>query len=196
MGYTRVMSEVAARRCFSFGEYLELEEASNTRHEFAGGEIYAMAGGTPEHAALAMAIGAALVTQLRDKGCRVYSSDLRVRVQATGLTTYPDLTVVWGPAQADPASDTTVLNPVVVVEVLSPSTEDYDRNDKRENYVQIPSLKDVMLVAYDRAEIECWSREGPTWNHRRAAAGDQIRLVGTPAALDVTEIYRDAGVSF
>jgi hypothetical protein len=83
------MSASARRRSFSFRDYIELEAASNTKHEYAGCEIYAMAGGTPTHAALSMAVGGALLAQLRGGPCRVYSSDLRVRVTATGLATYP-----------------------------------------------------------------------------------------------------------
>src|SRR5437763_840040 len=124
------MSASARRRSFSFRDYLELEAASNTKHEYSAGEIYAMAGGSPAHAALSMAVGGALLAQLRGGPYRVYSSDLRVRVSATGLATYPDVTVVCGPEEHDAQSESTVINPAVLVEVLSPSTEEYDRGEK------------------------------------------------------------------
>ena len=96
-----------------------------------------MAGGTPQHAALGAAVSAALLAQLRGGPRRVYSSDLRIRVAATGLATYPDVTVVCGRSERDPANEVTVVNPRVVVEVLSPGTEDYDRGEKLEHYKQI-----------------------------------------------------------
>jgi Uma2 family endonuclease len=89
---------VPARRQHSFQQYLELEEASNTKHEYYAGEIYGMAGSTPEHAALAMSIGAELLRAARGSRCRVYSSDLRIRVPETGLATYPDVTVACRPS--------------------------------------------------------------------------------------------------
>ncbi len=115
----------ASERSFSFDEYLQLEEVSNTKHEFVRGEIYAMASATPRHATVAVAVAVAsqLHQNLSGGSCRAYSSDLRIRVTATGLVTYPDVTVVCGDMQTDPASDTTVVNPTVVVEVLSASTE-------------------------------------------------------------------------
>jgi Uma2 family endonuclease len=102
---------------YSFEDYLELEASSTTKHEFLGGEIYAMAGGTPEHASLASAVGGMLLERLRGGPCRPYSSDLRIRVLQTGLATYPDVTVVRGRTERDPGSRTNVTNPCVVVEV-------------------------------------------------------------------------------
>jgi Uma2 family endonuclease len=96
---------------YVLADYLRLEAESSTRHEFLEGEIVALAGGTPEHAALAMAVGAQLMNQLGGGNCRVYSSDLRVHVVDSGLTTYPDVTVVCGPTERLRTSDTTVVNP-------------------------------------------------------------------------------------
>ena len=127
-------SDLAPRPRHTFAEYLELEEISAVRHEFYAGEIYAMAGGTPEHAAMAAAIATLFGRQLEGGACRVYSSDLRVRVLATGLATYPDVTVICGKSERDPDSPTHVTNPKVVVEVLSPGTEDYDRGEKLQHY--------------------------------------------------------------
>ena len=134
----------APRHRYTFQEYLELEEISGVRHEFFDGEIYAMAGGTPEHAAMA----AAIVLQLgpQQQGCRVYSSDLRVPIVATGLATYPDVTVVCGPSQRDPNSPPHVNNPKVVFEVMSRGTEQYYRGEKIEHYKQEPSLEAILLV--------------------------------------------------
>jgi Uma2 family endonuclease len=176
---------------YSFADYLALEEASNTKHEFLGGEIYGMAGGTPEHAALSVAVSAALLEQLRAGDCRVYSSDLRVRVLATGLVTYPDVTVVCGDLQRDPESPTTVVNPRVVVEVLSDGTEAYDRGQKLDHYRQVPSLAAILLVSQRGPEIEVWER-GPDGGFRRRAysAGQVVEIEALPARLPVDQVYQ------
>src|SRR6478609_2292974 len=142
------MTLLAPRHKYSFADYLATEESSEVRHEYYAGEIYAMAGRTPEHAAMAAAITAALGRQLERSNCRVYSSDLRLRVLATGLATYPDVTVICGPSVRDPESPSHVTNPKLVVEVLSPGTEDYDRNEKLEHYKSIPSLSAIVLVEH------------------------------------------------
>src|SRR5262249_22981569 len=129
-----------ARQLFTFEDYLQLEEYAKIKHEFLDGHVWAMAGGTPDHAAIATNISTLLSVHLRDKPCRVYSSDLRVRVRTTGLGTYPDVTVICGRFEADPGDPkgNTAINPRVIVEVLSPSTEEYDRSEKLDHYKQIP----------------------------------------------------------
>lgn len=148
-----------ARHCdYSFQEYLALEEVSNTKHEFFQGEMYAMAGGTPEHAAICANLIAAFVSQLAGSDCRVFSSDLRVRVVETGLATYPDVTVVCGPLQYDSESAVTVVNPKIVVEVLSNSTELYDRGEKLKHYKALPSLQACVLVSHRTKLLEIHRR--------------------------------------
>ncbi|MGH7858725.1 MAG: Uma2 family endonuclease [Candidatus Binatia bacterium] len=177
---------------YTWEDYLALEEASNVKHEFLRGEIYAMAGGTPEHAALAMAVGASLVNQLRGGPCRVYSSDLRVRVLATGLATYPDVTVVCGPLERDPGSATTIVNPTLVVEVLSDSTFEYDRGEKLHHYRQIPSLKAVFFAWHTERRLELHERAGgDRWTVREAGPGQRIAAVVAGCELAVDEIYGD-----
>jgi Uma2 family endonuclease len=176
---------------YTYREYLALEEGSNVRHEFLAGEIYAMAGGSPEHAAICANVSTALNVQLRGKGCRVHSSDLRIRVLETGLATYPDVTVICTRAEIDPENKQTVVNPKVLVEVLSPSTATYDRGEKLAHYQRIPSLDEVVLVAYDERLIEVWRRgEGGAWTRSEARAG-AIRLDSIGCTLDVAEVYRD-----
>src|SRR5690606_31274388 len=120
------------------------------KHEFLDGLVWAMAGGSPEHAAIAANIVALLVNQLAGRRCRVFSSDLRVRVKATGLATYPDVTVVCEQLELDPDDPKghTVTNPKLLVEVLSPSTAEYDRGEKLDHYRQIESLEVILLVAH------------------------------------------------
>jgi len=191
-GYTVHVSSPAGRPRYTYAEYLMLEEVSNIKHEFYRGEIYAMAGGTPEHAAIAVNVSTLLNVQLRGKPCRVHSSDLRVRVLATGLATYPDVSVVCGARDLDPENANTVVNPIVLVEVLSPSSAEYDRGEKLEHYKQIPSLREVVLVAHDERLVEVWSRHpGGEWHRAEARAGRSAALDSIGVALSVDEIYRD-----
>jgi Uma2 family endonuclease len=178
---------------YSFKEYGEIEDVSEVKHEYLAGQIYAMAGGTPEHAALAMAVGAQLGTALAGGRCRVHSSDLKVRVLETGLCSYPDVSVVCGPRELDPESKTTLTNPTLLVEVTSKSTEEYDRGDKFDHYRQIPSLREYVLVSHREPAIEVRRRgvDGQ-WTSSVARAGERVELVSVPCVLDVSAIYEAA----
>lgn len=179
-----------ARHRHNYAEYLELDELSNVKLEYLDGEIFAMAGGTPEHAALAMNVGIALAS-VRDRGCRLFSSDLRVRVLGTGLAAYPDLTVVCGPLERDPDSRTTVVNPTLIVEVLSDSTQDYDRGEKAEHYRMIPALRACLLVSHQRPSVEVWQRDADgDWSLAVHGPGAVIELPGLGVTLAVDEVYR------
>jgi Uma2 family endonuclease len=134
------MAAPAHRIRYTYREYLALETSSNVKHEFLDGQIYAMAGGTPEHAALAAAAIGLLLPPLRGGPCRAYDTDLRVRMP-TGLATYPDVTVVSGSSERDKDDPQAVTNPTLIVEVLSRSTEEYDRGDKFEHYKSLESLQ-------------------------------------------------------
>jgi Uma2 family endonuclease len=183
----------AARQKYSFEEYLQLEELSPAvKHEFLRGEVWAMAGGSPDHAAIAADVTTLLNNQLRDQPCRVYSSDLRVRVTGTGLATYPDVTVVCGKLEVDPEDRKghTAVNPRLVIEVLSPSTEDYDRGEKLDQYKRVESLQEVVLISHDERCVEIVRRSGDGWvrsEHRDGAP----RLVAVACVLPVDEVYRD-----
>lgn len=176
---------------YTYREYLALERGANVRHEFFDGEIYAMAGGTREHAAMCANLIAALSAQLRGRGCQAHSSDLRVRVLATGLATYPDVTVVCQRAEHDPEDRNTITNPVLLIEVQSPSTAAYDRGEKLAHYQRIPSLREVVLVAHDERLLESWRRtdDGP-WIRCEARTGS-LALAAVPATLQVDEVYQD-----
>ena len=131
--------------------------------------------------------------QLRGGPCRVFSSDLRVRVLATGLATYPDVTVVCGALELDPANRDTAVNPRVVVEVLSTSTEKYDRGVKLQHYRQIPALAAVVLVWQRERRIEVWEREADgTWAARASGPGETASIATVACTLVVDEVYRDA----
>lgn len=183
----------APRHRYTYRDYLELEEGSPSRHEFFDGEIYAMAGGSPEHAALAAELIASLHPQLRGGPCRVFTSDLRIRVRSTGLATYPDVTVVCGELERDPESHPTVVNPTVVIEVLSDGTESYDRTEKLEHYRQISSLAACVLVSHREPLIELWERDSRgDWTRCEARAGACLRLQAIGCTLDVSALYAGA----
>ena len=188
--YGRSVTASAFRRRNSYADYLEIDELSNVKLEFFDGEIFAMAGRTPDHAELAMNLGIALAA-VRDHGCAVYSSDLRIRVLATGLAAYPDVTVVCGPKQTDPESRTTIINPTVIVEVLSDSTQDYDRGEKIEHYRQIPSLQACLLVSHRQRHIEVWRRGADgSWSRADHGAGSIVELDAIGVSFAVDEVYR------
>lgn len=191
------MSEAARRPMYKYDEYLQLDEDSRVRHEYLDGQIYAMAGGSPEHAEIAANVIAALRVRLRGGVCHVYSSALRVRALATGLATYPDVTVICGEVAPDPADPQrrTATNPTLLVEVLSPSTEEYDRGEKLEHFKRIDSLREILLVAHDRILVEVWRRTGAAaWTREQHREGGLVQLVGIAAELPVDEVYGEVRV--
>ena len=175
---------------YTWHDYLMLEQSSNVRHEYFDGEIFAMAGGTPLHSALAVRVASLLDAQLEGSNCRVFNSDLRVRVLATGLGTYPDVSVVCGDLQRDPEDASTIVNPTLIVEVLSDSTEAYDRTDKYANYKLMPALREYVLVSHREALIEIFRRtdEGK-WQRLEARKGATARLESIDCALEVDRVY-------
>ncbi len=185
------MPEIAQRTCYTVAEYVDLERLANVRHEFLDGAIYALAGGTPEHGAMAARVTATLVAQLRGRRYNVYTSDVRVRVVPTGLITYPDLSVVCGAERRDDEDRLALTNPVVVVEVSSPGTESYDRGAKLAHYQQIPSLREIVFVSHREPLIELWRRAPEGWHEKSARRGEVVVLESVDCRLDVDEVYRD-----
>jgi Uma2 family endonuclease len=139
-------------------EYLAVEREAFEKSEFHDGQMFAMAGGSPGHALLSAAIIALLRAQI-PSGCRTFSSDLRVKVARAGLFTYPDCTVICGDLQYLGDRKDVVLNPLVIVEVLSPSTEAYDRGKKFEMYRTVESLREYLLIHQDRRHVEHYSKQ-------------------------------------
>jgi Uma2 family endonuclease len=184
------MSGSARRLHYTYAQYLSLEEGSSVRHEYLDGEIYAMAGGTPDHAAIAATVIALLRPQLQS-GCRLFTSDLRVRIPSTGLSTYPDIAVVCGRTQRAVDDQLAVVNPVVLVEVTSDSTEDYDRGEKLRHYQQLPSVREVIFVSQRDAHVTVHRRTDTGWVVEDARSGQAIDLVCLAARLVVDEVYRD-----
>jgi Uma2 family endonuclease len=142
------------RPIFSLAEYFAQEEQAEQRSEFYEGEIFAMAGGTANHNLITLNVAASLRSALRNKSCKAFMADLRLLVKRRQLYTYPDVMVICGPLQYAPGRNDTVTNPVLIVEVLSPSTEAYDRGKKFEFYRTIDSLKEYVLVDQSRMYVE------------------------------------------
>ena len=180
----------SARRVHhTYDQYLRALELSELKLEYCEGGIYAMAGGTPLHAALAgdliRLLGNALLGQ-----SQVFSSDLEVRIEATDLSTFPDVTVVRGETQLAPLDAHAVTNPRLLVEVTSQSSEDYDRGDKLSHYKQLPSLRAVLLVSHRREQVTVVERVGATWCQLERRAGEDVVLASPKLELPVDEIYR------
>jgi Uma2 family endonuclease len=187
------MNEPVRKVSFRYADYLEQERASPTKHEFLNGEIFAMAGGTPEHARLASRVTGALLAQLRGRPCEAFSSDLRVRVLATGLSTYPDISVVCGRLERDPEDADTIVNPIVLVEVLSDSSEAYDRGENFAHYRRIPSLKEYVLASQGEPRIEVFRRnEDGGWTLYDAGPSERVKLLSIGCELSVDEVYLNA----
>ena len=177
----------------SYAEFVANEEKSSTKHEWLDGVVYDMAGGTPDHSRLVLRVGSALLTQLRGKPCGAYSPNLGIRVLATGLLTYPDASVVCGSLERDPENRNAVTNPRVIVEVLSDSTEAYDRGEKFAHYRRIPSLAEYILVSQKEPRIEVWRRNvAGKWElAEEALAGQTAHLASIECARSVAEVYTD-----
>ena len=140
-------------------EYLALERKAEYKSEYLAGEMFAMSGASPRHVLIVTNVVAELRGQLKQRPCTVYSSDLRVKVSPTGLYTYPDVVVVCDQPQFADEQRDTLLNPTLIVEVLSESTKDYDRGEKFEHYRTLPSLSEYVLIAQDKYHVEHFVRQ-------------------------------------
>ncbi len=176
----------------TYAEYLAFEEASETKHEYVNGEVYAMAGGSPEHARLASKLGHLVRVALGERPCETYSADLRIRVEATKRSAYPDLSVVCGALETSPLDADAVTNPTVLIEVLSPSTETTDRIEKWAHYRRIPSLRAYVLVSQSEQRIEAYRRDGTRWIYEEAGPGETLRIGGIEVDVAVDALYASA----
>ena len=191
------MSEPRRLHHYTYADYVALEMISSEKHEFLDGEIYAMAGGSEEHSALAAAMVHALVNAVGDRPCRVHTSDLRLYVEAAGLATYPDASVICGPLQQhEPSPNATALNPTILMEVTSDSSEEYDNGPKFEYYRTIPTLREYVVVSHRERKITVHTREaGDTWTTQAAVSGERIAISSLAAELSVDDVYRNSAVA-
>ncbi len=144
-------------------EYLEIERKAETKSEYIDGRMYAMSGASEAHNTIALNVASELRAQMRGRPCRVYHADMRVKVSATGAYTYPDVVAVCGERQLEDEHVDTLQNPTVIIEVLSRSTEAFDRGEKFFHYGQIESLQEYVLVAQDRIHVDHYVRDGELW---------------------------------
>jgi Uma2 family endonuclease len=179
------------QRRLTIPEYLAFERQSETRHDYLDGEIFSMAGASRNHNRITQNIATSLDLQLEERDCEVFASDLRVRTPRD-LFTYPDVVVVCGPATFEDDEIDTLVNPTLIVEVLSSSTEAYDRITKLSHYRRIPSLKEVILISQDRVHIEhfLWQM-GSEWIFRETDdLAERIALPSIGCELEIRRIYR------
>jgi Uma2 family endonuclease len=173
-------------------QYLEIERAAELRHEYLDGQMFAMSGAREGHNLIVINLIGNLRQQLRAQGCRLYSNDMRVRVSGR-MYTYPDLVVACGERQFLDGRRDTLLNPTLIVEVLSASTERYDRGRKFRNYQTIQSLRQYVLVSTDQMSVEVFTRQADdSWVLRSAERdSDTVELESIGCKLTVSEIYDD-----
>lgn len=180
-----------AERLYSVEEYLELERAAEIRSEYLQGRIVAMSGASLRHGAISMNLSGLLHAQLRSRPCQAFAADMRVQVAEADFFTYPDIAVVCDEPQLADSHHDTLLNPTVLIEVLSPSTADYDRGRKFEHYRHLTSLREYVLVAQDRVHVEHYTRQDDgSWRLTETDdAGAEIRLPSIDCALRLQDVY-------
>jgi Uma2 family endonuclease len=174
-------------------EYLEMEIASAEKHEYYQGEIFAMAGATVEHNRIATNVTGEIYSKLKGKNCNVFNSDLRVHIQANSLYTYPDITVVCGEVEKLPNTLDTIINPTLIIEVLSASTKDYDRGTKFMLYRDIPSLKEYLVIdSTGKVHLEKWyKKEDGLWIlNEYKSTEDTVPIESLSIELAMADVYR------
>lgn len=186
---------------YTYADYVDLERQSPTKHEFLDGEIYAMAGGSEDHSALAAEVLRALGNAVEDRPCRVHTSDLRIYVEAVGLATFPDGAVICGELQQhEPSPNATALNPSILLEVTSDSSEEYDTGDKLRYYQTIPSLKEYIVVSHRERRITVHQRRvdpgthEDMWVARVAIAGGRVEVPSLALNLSCDQVYRKSSI--
>ncbi len=181
----------------SLEEYFEMEEAAEERSEYFSGRVFAMAGASPDHSFITINVGSELRSLLKGSPCRVFGTDLRINVSETGLYTYADAGVVCGEPLLDPNQKRAILNPKVIIEVLSPSTESYDRAAKFDHYSTIDSFTDYLLVSQNKPRVEHYRRERSEdeWILRVAHGPDSsVKIESIGIEVRLSEVY--AGIKF
>ena len=183
----------AAKTKLTVAEYLAFERSSESKHEFFDGELFAMTGGTPAHSLIASNFIREAGNALKDRPCVVYTSDLRVKVNATGLYTYPDVTIVCGEQQFDDDQRDTLINPTIVVDVLSKSTASYDRGPKSKHFRKIDSLQALIFIEQDSPAVEVYYRQsdGKWILYDATELTESIAIEPIGISIPLAEIYRN-----
>jgi Uma2 family endonuclease len=173
------------------GEYLTFERQSDVKHEYFRGEVFAMSGASQKHVTIFMNMSHLLVGQLKGRSCRTFGADMRVKVSPTGLFTYPDLVVVCGRPRFEDKELDTLLNPTVIIEILSKSTEAYDRGEKFAQYRTLDTLTDYLLVSQDKPRIERYVRQADGgWLLTESSGLDAVMPIASiQCQLPLAEVY-------
>jgi Uma2 family endonuclease len=182
---------MALPKYISREEYLQMERASQEKHEYFKGEVSLIGGIGESHSIVVGSTLAALYVQLRKRPCQIYTSDMRVRIPAKGLYTYPDISVVCGTPEFEDDGLDTLVNPTIIIEVLSSSTEQYDRGKKFQHYRTVASLKEYILIAHDNVRIEHFARQGDQWILADAKTIDSVlSLPSIECTLSLSDVYK------
>ena len=179
------------KRFISPEEYLDRERAAEIKSEYLRGEVYAMSGGSPEHSKIAVNVTIAIGSQLKGRPCWAHSPDMKVRSTPTGLYSYPDLSIVCGEERFHDKRRDVLVNPTAIVEVLSPSTERFDRGKKFAQYQLIETFRDFLLIAQDEPRIEHFSRDDKGgWYYRSIVGLDgQVTIPSIGCTLLLSDVY-------
>ena len=179
------------QRRYTEEEYLELERVSDTKHEFYGGEIFAMAGGTRTHALICHNVDVRLGMQILERPCQIYGSDMRLKVEATGLQTYPDLTGLCAEPRFSSQTEDTLLNPSFIIEVLSKSTQEYDKQEKFRHYSKIESLLEYVLISQYGVYVQYFTKQPDGYWRLESfeALEDTFTLESIGCTLELGQIY-------
>ena len=185
------MSSIAAQTILTPEEYISAERKATLKSEYLSGEIVAMSGASLEHNLITVNTTTSLYNQLIDQGCMVFSGDMRVGIDSGDSYLYPDVSVVCDrPRFEDDVLDT-LLNPIIVIEVLSPSTEAYDRGEKAERYKKLDSLREYILISQDRHNVEHYTVEEGIWSVKELNdLNDTLILTSVDAELSLQQLYR------
>jgi len=185
------MVDVARKRA-TYAQYVAFAEASELKHEYIDGTIVAMSGGTIAHGRLIVRLTTLVARALEGRACIVLPSDVRVRIRAADRATYPDLFVVCDGVEHDPDDDHSVVNPTVIVEVLSSSTAESDRGDKFAAYRRLRSLREYVLVSQLERRIDVYRRDERRWHLDEYRPGEQLPLQSISVTLAVDDVYADS----
>ncbi|HZW35127.1 MAG TPA: Uma2 family endonuclease [Isosphaeraceae bacterium] len=184
------MASAAEIPRYTPAEYLALERKAKFKSEYHKGYITAMAGASREHNLIGLNLASEIRSELKGRPCEVYAGDMRVFIDRTGLYTYPDVVAVCGQRQFQDDVVDTLLNPTMIAEVLSPTTETYDRGKKFAHYRQLPSLREYVLISQDQVLVERYIRQGDDWVLTEFRnLDDRLRLTSIDCEIPLREIY-------
>ncbi len=185
------MATEPVRRKWTVDEYLAYEQETGIKHEYIDGEIYAMTGGTGRHGLIASNMGGALYQRLRDNPCRAYSSDVKIHISNTKFV-YPGVSVVCGEAQFADDEQSRLTNPVMIVEVLSPSTADYDRGQKFDFYKSVTSVQHYLLLEQNTLLARLYTRRDKGWFLQEFTdSDDELPLNALEITVPLRDVYLD-----